>query len=154
MLWIPLLAMQGHMRLPLTSSQIDKLKLGYDDVFFRTQINLRDGESQNTMTPTGRVVDSMRGHHFILKSFPEILECIAHVMALELVDVLDIDGAALAGLDLQAGHSVKQSQFILYLVVIRVQEIVHFFIVELDVLAAHGNLTLSLIHISEPTRPY
>lgn len=96
------------------------------------------------MTPAARVVDAVARHHFVLQALPKVLEPILHVVALELVHVFYSHVVIGANLDLEAWYSVQHFLVIPNFVLIRVQQIVNFLIVQLDVLASYRNF----IHVS------
>lgn len=77
------------MTLSLTSSQINKLKLRYDDIIWVSDVLLADDKTQNAVTPRGRIVYPVGCHHFVFEAFPEVLETIFAGVALELVDIFD-----------------------------------------------------------------
>lgn len=126
------------MRLPLRTREINQLQLRHYDIVGLIKVNLCHIKREYAMAATTGAVETVRSHHLVAQAFPKIAERIFLVVALELVHVLDRDGAVRCHLDLEAGHSVGESLRRRKPILRCVQQVKHPLIVQLYVL--HGNV--------------
>ena len=109
------------MTLTLTAGQVDQLQLGNDDVVRILDVGLGDRETEYAVASTARLVDLMACHHFILETFPEVLEAIFNLMAFKLIHILDDHLVVSPNFDLQARHTFKGIPAALDLILIRIE---------------------------------
>ena len=77
----------------------------------------------------------MTSHHLILEPFPEILKTIFNSQAFKLVYVFDCDLVISTHFNLQPWNSFKSILGVVGLILIRIEQIIYFFIIELNILA-------------------
>ena len=130
------------MGLPFTARQIDKLEFGHHLRSLAFYTILIDSESQDAVAPRRLRVHLMPGHDFVFETFKEPAKSVLCRLALILENVLNGDFVCRhVPLELQT-RVFALVQFLLRLLV---QEIVYFFVVELDVLNVHCDARLWLL---------
>ena len=100
------------------------------------------GEGEDAVRATRRLVHIVRRHHFVLQPLPEVLVSVLDAGTLEYVDVFYGDFIR------QRVHLDFQTSGIAFLhgsfCRIRVEQVVHFFVVQLDVLNFDADLAPAL----------
>ena len=100
------------------------------------------GKGENAVRATRRLVHIVGRHHFVLQPLPEVLVSVLDAGTLEYVDVFYGDFVR------QRVHLDFQTSGIAFLhgsfCRIRVEQVVHFFVVQLDVLNFYADLAPAL----------
>ena len=130
------------MGLPFTAGKIDELELGHHLRSLAFHTILIHSESQDAVAPRRLRVHLVPGHDLVFETFKEPAKSVCRRLALILEHVLNGHFVCRhVPLELQT-RVFALVQFLLRLLV---QEIVYFFVVELDVLNVHCDARLWLL---------